>query len=392
MKKSLCYFKEENGGATVEAAILSLVMVPMAIYAIFFFDLSLMNIKILEASRYAAWEMTAMQISDWKNHKHNDQGYLNGRIELLKKEVQERWGDDMNSATAQTELAKGKDNGIFKLKISSLTVTELNMQEDNMIIGDMSGEESPYKGKKLEKDGDEPEKPSDGGFLQSLLSEVSGFLGDAIEEVYGYFGFYKNGFVLTSASVNLKFDRKVPLFGAESMILANLSVQAQQRILVDAWDLKDGSDVDYGPKDPPKDASGAGYYFQVKKMMFGGLPASIGDIIGGGEIVGLVMDAIKSFIRLPWDPVVRSYALKKAPDSTGTASTNCEKNRHSCFKFGDNRVNSIKNAPDTFYTNVFKDTFVEADSPYNRVYRRNGDGYYMGCDKPEIVDRQDCWR
>ena len=62
----------EEGGSMVETALLSLLMVPIIVYANFFFDFSFANLKALEASRYAAWELTAVRLSDWVGENHSN--------------------------------------------------------------------------------------------------------------------------------------------------------------------------------------------------------------------------------------------------------------------------------------------------------------------------------
>ena len=52
----------------VEAAILGMLFCPIIVYATFFFDLSLLNLKVLEASRYATWEMTNIEELAWNWH------------------------------------------------------------------------------------------------------------------------------------------------------------------------------------------------------------------------------------------------------------------------------------------------------------------------------------
>ena len=416
------FFQEESGGAMVEVAILSLVMVPMAIYAIFFMDMSLINIKTLEASRYAAWEMTVMQISDYKNYGHkNNSNFLANKIAnvsnessmSLAQEVQDRWGDDMNSATSQNQtLAKGAANGIFQERVSGLSVTELEVPEQMVTIQDGD----PYAGKTIEDDGQNPGQPeSDGGaggtFLQNFLSKASGFLGKGAKGFYDYFSFYTNGFAETKVSMGLKFTKSAPIYDGGKLLEVVPTVSSAQKLLIDSWDVKYGGNVDIGPQNPSSSAAGIEYYNQVKKMVFGGLVGQIGDFIkkdgsgDGSDFFDKAYKFIQGFIRLPWDPVVRSYALKHVGGKKSGCPDNSQKNIKGCFSLGKERIKYEGiDALSSFYTNVYKDTYAEGEgvSPYHDVYKRQSPdgqnasmsvtGYYMGCDKPQTVDRQDCWK
>lgn len=399
-----CFFSEE-GGAVVEVAILSLVMVPMAIYAIFFFDYAFINLKVSEAARYAAWEMTAMQISDWKDHKHlQGTSYLNDRMTHIVNEVKDRWGDDMNGATApEGSLTFSKSNGtLFSVKKAGLTVTEFEMKDGESVFQVDLTDSSVYTGADTTEtppDVEEPSKPNDLGIFKEALNKISGWVSSLASKAYAWLGFNVNGFIETEVSVKLKFNKVAPIYKGESLFLGSDGLpllRGRQKIVVDAWDLKDGSDADYGQVAGPNDGgAGVEYKNQVAKVAFAGVTAKIADMLGsGGENIKKILNILK--VRDPFDAVVRSFALKHATAGSGV-------NLEGALEFGDSRSNPIDSgAPSKFYTNTFKDTWSKTDSSYYGSYVKQSPsgqnasmkttGYYMGCDKPEIVDRQDCWQ
>lgn len=371
---------QEQGGATVEVALLSLLMVPMMFYAIFFFDLSLVNIKTLEASRYAVWEMSIMEISRWEDGKHIDVGTLS-----LDQEVIERWGDDMNSATSNVSQLNSHP-GIFNERQSALLVSSLNNSGtgQNAVSVNIS-DASPYMiNAPVTNEASSESSSASGGIDFDIFAEVvdkiAGFLGKVDTGVYGYFEFNTNGFAETEVSVKLNFDKTAPVYKGEKLLEIVPEVRGRQKLLVDAWDLKDGSDVDVGQKEASNNVK---YYSQVNKMTFGKVPKMLNDVLGRfGEIGKFMVDLLG--IRNPFATVVRSLALK---DSS---------NFDSSVEFGDKRANPNSGqgygAPTTFYTNVFQDMWQKDKSPYYNAYEKSKKGYYMGCDKPQTVDRQKCWQ
>lgn len=376
--RKIC-FLDETGGAVVEVALLSLLVVPMVFYATFFFDLSLVNIRVSEAARYAAWELTVMEISDWKDHTHRESPNVRGELwkSILKPEVEGRWGDDMNSATSTSNSASGlfhPDNiGGGK---SGLTITKIK----NFKIGPDNGDlptYSPYAQEVTADEGVAEPEDSFGTNIRNIIGNVTSF-------IYDWLGFNKNGFVKLHGSVELEFIKAAPLFKGESLLPGTPIVRANEGLLVDAWDFKDAGDIDYngyGQNMPEDDGGGEKYYNQVKHMVFAGMAEAVSDWLPSNA-----SSILNGLFRNPFLPTVRSYAM------TGTTDAS--------VKFGKDRIDGLAseedswgNAPDKFYTNVFKESYNEQceNCNYNAVYKKNG-GYYMGCDKPQIDDRQDCWQ
>lgn len=408
----------EAGGAVVETAILSLIMVPLAIYSIFMYEFAMINLKASEVARYTAWEMTAMQMSDYESYAHhnNKDGFLKSRMSELELEVKERWGDDMNSATVPSDsnLASKLNGTLFAEKHSGLIVTKFDGGEN----GDAAGafltvnltDSSPYDdADEIDPNDADPVSEDDTGILGGLVGNLSSFLGRSAGKFYDKFWFNTQGFVGTEIGVQMRFSHTAPIYKGEGMYIdgsgnaTNLlpKLKGKEKIVADAWDLKAGGDVDMGQVKGPED-SGAGtpYLNQVGKIAFLGLVDKVRGALGDfGDTLSSIGDLLG--IRDPFSPVVRSFALKHYDTDVSNNRT------QSALKFegGKSAANPVKGAPLTFYTNTYKDTFNEKDkySYYTRVFARqtpNGDdqpnlkstGYYMGCDEPQTVDRTKCWK
>ncbi|MBR2979769.1 MAG: hypothetical protein IKC51_07555 [Myxococcaceae bacterium] len=397
--------ENEHGAAAVEVAILSLVMVPMVMYAIFFFDLSLMHIKILEASRYSVWELIATENTNWKAGTHSIQS------QQVQNELDALWGDDMNSATSNNS-DYNKHAGIFNEKVSGLSVTTLenegeNSSSDSIITATWTDDLLFGDNIKGEKDVDETELNSENdseGIIKSIMDKVLEFSGQGANFFYNRFGLNSKGFVKTTVSSKLYFKRTAPIFGDTLLPDDVFDFSANQKLLVDDWRLYDGDDVDYGENSTKNEA----YYAQVKRMFFLGVFKDIGDFLkdtldfGGGDdgkgLLSKFLNKIQSAIGIdnPFTPTVRSYALKGStadtPDTcaSGTGCVTMDVVNPYCSK------NKRCGARTSFYTNVVRDTWSWQDSNYYKVYQRqsNSDSssYYMGCPKSQVINRADCWQ
>lgn len=399
--------RNQHGGAVVETAIMSLIMVPLVIYSIFFYEFAMINLKTSEAARYAAWEMTAMQMSDYVNYKHEKNGYLSSRMSNLVQEVKERWGDDMNSATAKADsnIYKNANKTLFNEKQTGLVVTKFDSGDNDSDGAFMTvniTDSSPYDSSPATEKPDDAVEPSSGNDTLGVGDTITNAIGSGSKKAFKYFHLNVNGFVSTEVSVKMKFSHTAPIYHGDGMLVDSSGnptatlppLKAKEKLVADAWDLKNGGDADFGQEHAGKKHE---YLNQVSKMVFIGLTDLINSKLNGGlDKFNRVLD--KLGLRNPMAAVVRSYAMKhvNASGSHGDSS----------IEFGDKRIDPFSGnkgrAPSKFYTNTFKDTWNKEDSYYYKVYKNQSPsgqsassastGYYMGCDKPQIVHRSNCWK
>ena len=391
---------DEAGGAMVEAAILGMLFCPIIVYATFFFDLSLLNLKVLEASRYATWEMTNIEELAWN---WGDGGYnFSTASDIVSNEIQTRWGDDMNSATCKQK--DEANNCLFSEQSSGFSVTKL---QENGVVSTITDGPVSFLGSVVVDGADSTENEDSENWLIDMLGNVLDFAGKASNWVYkNLFKMNTDGFVSGKVTATLEFDRTapVPVLGNQSMLASTLfTVEGQEKLLVDAWDLRDGQDVDEGYGH--KISQPTPYYAQVKRMFFFGAVEGVGDLfemglekIGLGDLLDYIPFTFSDFLALfnihnPFNPVVRSYRLQGLNASaSGEPYGSCRTSQTACIDYdnGPNKSSSENIAdPEShhssrrlFYTNVYKDNPVADDSPYYRVYKRQG-GYYMGCNKAQ---------
>ncbi|MCX7943043.1 MAG: hypothetical protein N2746_00835 [Deltaproteobacteria bacterium] len=93
--------KGQNGSAIVEASILFVAIVAVILWSHVLLDIALAKIKTQEVVRYAAWEFTAYQLSDYSSKgmnqsKHNQ--LVNKARDAIKQDVQDRYSHSLDSA------------------------------------------------------------------------------------------------------------------------------------------------------------------------------------------------------------------------------------------------------------------------------------------------------
>lgn len=429
-------WKEEEGGSVVETALLSLLFFPIICYAAFFYDFSLASLKSLEASRYAAWELTAMKLWDWQKGTSilsggtPNQSMFSTAAGLVSNEVEVRWGDDLNGATSSDGSYLFDSS---QKKYSGLAMTTLKETQVSIVDGELEFLSEPDLTKNPDLDGyteDNTATPvtADSDLNQSkfkdildnIIDPIFNFLDKVANVAFEFMGFNTQGFAESQFSFTLEFSKAapvgVPVFSGklfDEALFSNKLVPAKQKILVDAWDLKEGADVDegYGHDNGNK----TDYYHQVGAVYLLGAPQQLGnleDLIMDNTLGKILPDSIVEKIpglndvvsvllglfgvHWPFNPVVRSYRMQGFDENGGMLSpkvgNDCYYKTEACIDFdkGPDATKTDGNVADPsdatsrrkFYTNVFKDTFVENKSPYNRVYKKLG-GYYMGCDKSQ---------
>lgn len=328
---------DEQGAATVEFALLTLILVPTVLYAIYFYEVSFAMIKANEATRYMVWEMTAYGLSDWKEANH--QRLFDSARSTLLSEVRQRYGDDLDGATGPAPFIGGH---IAHKPVTIDVVFENAANLENVdpgifTVGDFSG-------------------------INSVAAEL-----------FDFFKFNQKGKVKGSLTVKAKnkwLGRTMPVFFTRHMLDSqDLNLSVSQSLIADQWDLKDGRKVNamYGHECDNYD-----YCRQVDRMAFFGINNYLGGVTDG---LGSLFSAVG--IHWPFSIVVRSFPL----DGSARADSSI------CLKVQNATCHSHR-AVMKGYTNTFKDTHDRDDSDYYKVYQQTGP-FYMGCDE-ELKQDGEC--
>jgi hypothetical protein len=145
MKLTRRNWQSEDGAATTEFALCTVILVPMLLYSIYFFEVLEAKLKTNEASRYMVWEMTAYGLSDWQNADHEAK-FATARTEILN-ELNQRYGDDLDGATSSGPDAIVPNYKAFTPIATEISVDTTQNTMDNVDpniyqIGSFSGMDS----------------------------------------------------------------------------------------------------------------------------------------------------------------------------------------------------------------------------------------------------------
>ena len=332
--------QDERGAATVEFALLTLILVPTMLYAIYFYEVCFAKIKANEAARYMVWEMTVYGLSDWKNHNHDNK--FNSARSALLNEVQQRYGDDLDGATGPSPLITGHiahKPMTVDVVFESNQATLANVDPEIFTVGTFTG-------------------------LNGIASEL-----------FGFFKFNQKGKVTGSLKVTAKnkwLGKTMPVFYTQSMLMnQDLNLSVSQSIIADQWDLKEGRAVN-AMRNRGNECTSSDYCSQVDTIAFFRINDLLGPVSNGASSL---LSAVG--VHWPFDTIVRSKPL----DGTNKADSSI------CLSVNNATCHSHR-AVKKAYTNTFKDTHDREDSDYYKVYQKTGQ-YYMGCDE-ELKQDGEC--
>jgi hypothetical protein len=340
-------FRGQSGGSLVEFAIVSTVMVPLALASILVQELWTVKLKLQEAARYATWELTAFPLSDFQNAQHD--ALFDAALNVVQAEVQSRYGDgDMDGATGT-----GAPTGLPTFTNFIVLRAPIDLAVDPGVAGGINADAQmlPFDGT----------GSSDG-------SGRTNFTGPIDHLLFDRFSFNRKGLInlrLTgSAGIVPGFN---PAFWTSGQGFASKSatidggqlsfVSAPMMLLADDWHLADGAAVtDFSLTSKPPGAAGP-YVEQVSRMAFVGLAkGNIGAVSRYADLLGKYFGAI--------DPPLSSRRLVSLPYQGKPAS-------------GEMSLN-IDAGQTRFQTTEIRTDISYSSSEYVRTLEKRDTGF-LGC-------------
>lgn len=357
-----------RGSALVELAIVLPLLVAVLLYSLFFTELIGAKLRLLEASRFAAWELTAHPLSDFGRGAHDRAFELASRKTLS--ETRERF--------ARIGPATDRADGSF---VASFEDFDLRLHQ------------SPPS----RADSEVGERVGGGVWGASVLGALSGGLGAVLRT----WKFNDEGRVSVETSMRLTnrflpssyLDRSrgagffnVNLFGGRS--LSTVPLKSRLTLIADSWTLSDGGDAMMRVRRAGWHRSGShpsGLYLQVSRMTFLGLrnrlehAPALGSI--AGFLRGLAPDPTGTFV------VSHNYG----PDPGGDWARRC----NNLPGYPPGAIGGLNNLsrfsqlddprPDCFDSAPFRDQSRYEDSLYLRIFNARG-SWFMGCKNPGADD------
>lgn len=287
--------RKSRGQALVEFALTVPVLITMLLFSMYFVEFVRAKLKVQEASRFIAWEMTSFTLTDYGN---NNSGRHANAFNIARTEAVNdalaRYNDlESIDQISPTNLFVGYSNVRATMNDLPITPTGPNIQNNSN-----SGQ---------------------GGFLVSAISSV---LNGTVNQMYQRFGFNLNGKVEVEVTGEISslflpkdflndpnglFD--VDQWGGTS--LQNKRMRNRFTLVANGWHLNDGSDalmtINRGAGGPRSGVhnggSPHGIYLQVKRMQALGVSASLANIPGLSNVMGTL-----AFLGIP-DPFTSAFAV-----------------------------------------------------------------------------------
>lgn len=358
----------QRGAALVELALVVPIFVVLLLFASFFTDVIRVKLKLQEASRYAAWELTSHPLGDWANENHD------AVFEAARKSVAEEARLRFQDLDSADRREIGSDSFPFSFALEARSPTfEIVNQEVPLLPEGVPG-----------------------------LPDLGG-LGGAGNSVLGAVGFDTRGQIEVTVRGGMKslivpksfMQRSEGSFQGQSVWgaadLSKLETQNRYTLIASSWFMPDGADqtVRGDQSGVHRDGAEGGIRRQVTRMKFAGAGGLIED--------NGVLDALSSFAGkvLPTPTgtfvVSHNYATEGAPSYLNricntpghvapAGMRNLDVNDGLDQKDGDN--NDFLRC---FDTAPFRDTQAYGDSLYAKIFEARGQNF-MGCPNAQADD------
>ncbi|MGZ3457090.1 MAG: TadE/TadG family type IV pilus assembly protein [Archangium sp.] len=341
-----------RGAATIEFALVVPLLVCVLMFSTFLSDVLRSRLKLQEASRYAAWEMTSYTLSDYATADHDKA--FDVAMEATVKEAAERF-KDLDSVEPEGRLGTMLRASPARVSIRNQAVAGIDLSRG---LPDAVGGTGP---------------------------EAAAAMGKPLDFFLEHFRFNTQGQVeveltstLSSAMLPRRYLQKeshcffdVDNWGGRD--LSHLPVKNRYTLIATGWHLPDGGDALMKPKQAGVRDDGAqhGLALQVDRMKFLG----VGNYLDG---VGLDrLGAVAHFLLPDFQgPFVVSHNYVPGESARG-----CNKTRHGA-PMGLNNLNTYPGLDDPaqrcFDTAPFRDTQAYDSSLYRKMFLARGD-HFMGC-------------
>jgi Flp pilus assembly protein TadG len=257
--------RNESGQALVEFAIVAPLIVMVLLFALWFYELVHVKLKVQEAARYAAWEATAYPLHDYDKGPSELSNLASSMRTSVIADTMQRYMD-LDSRSDGLSAS----NQIFASSWTPPIVVMTNQQEEviyggpivNLVFG-LAGTLFDFLSALTYKNQNYVALSMIG---LSKVGEVSG--GGAMRyRMFGSsaWGFNRSGYV--EARVALMLKNEFANRGVGRFILPNKSVFISERhgVLADSWRLDTGESA-YGDAIRPGYASSSPYWKQIDRM------------------------------------------------------------------------------------------------------------------------------
>ena len=357
LRSRLLSRRARRGAAVVEFALVAPLIVSILFFSIYLTDIVRAKLKLQEASRYVAWEMTSYALSDYGSADHAKA--FQTAEQAAVKEAAERYKDldslELNSRFGTLLSAKAPEVVVKNEEVAGVDLSAVT-----------------------------------GG------SGSTGAAGKPLNTVLGYFKFNTKGQVqvqlngeLSASLLPRNYLQKeqhgfytVDNWGGRD--LSHLPIKNQYTLIANGWHLPDGSDAVVTDRQSGVHTGGKtrhGMAVQVDHMKFLGIVDQVGGT-GLGGVISALDFAVPAFMG--------TFVVSHNYTKDESKLHGCNKTKHS----GPSGLHNLEPNPGLdedskvdleqrcFDTSPFRDTQEYDQSLYKRMFDARGDNF-MGCKKAQ---------
>ncbi|QRO01201.1 pilus assembly protein [Archangium violaceum] len=341
----------QRGAAIVEFALVVPLLVSILMFSIFLSEIIRAKLKLQEASRYVAWEMTSYALSDYGSGDHEKA--FDVAMTASVKEAAERYRD-LDSIEPEGRFGTMLRAEPAQVTIKNQGVSGIDLSRVFEGSGGMGAEAASAVGKTLDY------------FLEHFHFNTKGQVEVELRSRLTSIGLPRN---------YLQKEDKgfftVDNWGGKD--LSNMQVKNRFTLIANGWQLPDGGDALVKSKRAGVHGGGSdhGLYLQVDRMKFLGIGNYTGQV-GLDQLSEVANFLLPDFL----GPFVVAHNYKP-----GESARDCNKSKHGA-PMGLNNLNSYPGLDDPdqrcFDTAPFRDTQAYDSSLYRKVFMARGENF-MGC-------------
>lgn len=367
-----------RGAAIVEFALVVPLLITMILFSMYFVELVRAKLKLQEAGRYAAWEMTSYVLTDFGS----------GRHDVAFNEAMTKTVDESKARFFDMDSVDEHPNNVGPA--GTVAYSNVNVTIKNMPAPAFT---NPI-----------PSVFGGGGPIETVLSVLNSGTGAVLNK----WGFNDKGQV--QAEVTMKLDNfilpknfmngsgglfQVDQWGGRN--LQQLSLKNRFTLVATGWNLPDGADAEMhdntasgGPRaGVHRGGSNHGLYTQVGRMKFLGLMPGVNIPVLGqiGQFATLALpNPFGTFVtahNYGLEPGNRSLRECTKSNGQGYPGHPAQDGLNNLDQSGVSKLDYDRNK--CFDTIPFRDQDSYSDSQYVEMFKARGP-YFMGCKKPMADD------
>ena len=272
MRRRYRRWRNDSGQALVEFAIVSPLIVLVILFAVWFYELVHIKLKVQEAGRYAAWEATGYRLHNYEEGPGATGQLSTEALQQIRTDTVQRYAD-LDSATQNSAMV----TRLFAAQFTQPLVIMADRQEQQVPGGTIVNFVFSIAATVVDLVSALNYSSPNPVALDMIGSHLTQMGGAREDRLFGSpeWGFNREGYVCSSVTTfvqNTWFSRGVGRF-----IMPNWGVMItgqpqktsldqiwDQCVLADSWRLHDGQDIE--GSDRIGVSSGTGYWEQVNRM------------------------------------------------------------------------------------------------------------------------------